>query len=135
MSAKPARKPEVLPAPKRSGSEKRQRGVPVSVRFSPTERAALDAKARAAGLSIGSYLRAAGLGDAGPRARRAPTVNAELLAHALAGLNKAGSNLNQVAHVLNAGRAAGARASTEAVAELLAVVMQIKDALGRTERP
>jgi hypothetical protein len=90
---------------KRSGSENRQRCAPVSVRCLPDERAELEQKAREAGLALAGYLRACGLGTPGPRARRSPPVNAEALARATAALNKAGSNLNQIAHVLNAGGA------------------------------
>jgi hypothetical protein len=43
------------------------------------------------------------LGTPGPRAKRSPPVNAEALGRATAALNKVGSNLNQVAHRLNAG--------------------------------
>jgi len=58
-------------------------------------------RAEKAGLSTAAYMRACALGDAGPRARRSPTLNRELAAHAIAELNKAGSNLNQIAHALN----------------------------------
>jgi hypothetical protein len=122
-------------APRRSGSEKRQRGAPVSVRFLPDERARVDAKSRAAGLSLASYARASMLGDAGPRAKRAPTVNAELLAYAIAALNKVGANLNQIAHALNAGHAAGAKESAATLAQVRAAVRQILVATGRTDEP
>lgn len=94
-------------AASRRGSENRQRCAPVSVRCLPEERAALELKAREAGLTLASYLRASGLGTPGPRAKRRPPVNAEALARATAALNKVGSNLNQIAHVLNAGGAIG----------------------------
>ena len=55
---------------KRSGSERRQRGAPVSVRFLPDERAAVEEKAREVGLTLASFLRASVLGSPGPRARR-----------------------------------------------------------------
>ncbi len=124
---------ETVPPQKRSGSEKRQRGAPVSVRLSADERAAIKVKAAEAGLSIGSYLRFAGLGDAGIRARRAPTVNAALLAQAVAALNKVGSNLNQIAHVLNAGRAAGAAEAVQTLHETRAAVLQILALTGRKD--
>lgn len=123
----------VSPPSGRSGSEKRQRGAPVSVRLSDAERAAVKAKAAAAGLSMGSYLRLAGLGDVGMRARRAPTVNAELLAQAVAALNKVGSNLNQVAHTLNAGRAAGSAEALQTLQETRAAVLQILALTGRKD--
>lgn len=118
-------------APHRSGSEKRQRGAPVSVRLSDEERAIVKAKAAAAGLSVGSYLRLAGLGDAGQRAKRAPVVNAELLAQAVAALNKVGSNLNQIAHILNAGKAAGASEAVTTLHETRAAVRQIAALTGK----
>lgn len=88
---------------RRSGSERRQRGAVVRIRLLDEERDALHAKAEAAGLTVGAYLRQAGLGYAGMRARRAPRVNAVLLAQAIAALNKAGSNLNQIARRGNYG--------------------------------
>lgn len=130
-----AREAKSVPIPKRSGSETRRRGAPVSVRLLPEERAAIAIKAREAGLRIGGYLRACGLGSPGPRAKRSPPVNAELLGQAIAALNRAGNNLNQIAHMLNAGRAAGAHESATALAELRAVLMLMKAALGRKDRP
>ena len=64
----------------------------------------MQAKAAEAGLSVASFLRASALGDAGPRARRAPTVEKELLGAAIAALNKVGSNVNQIARALNSDR-------------------------------
>lgn len=134
MSAQRALKPDTPAAPRRSGSEKRQRAAPVSVRLSPGERAAVEVKAREAGLSVGSFARASMLGEAGPRARRSPPINAELLAHAVAQLNKAGSNLNQIAHILNAGQAMGGAAIGAAIAEVRAAVARIIEATGRGDR-
>jgi hypothetical protein len=120
---------------KRSGSERRQRSAPVSVRFLPDERASVEEKAREVGLSLASFLRACGLGTPGPRARRSPTVNAEALGHATAALNKAGSNLNQIAHVLNAGRTTvTTQECFAAIAEVRAALAMILDILGRKER-
>ena len=121
-------------APKRSGSEKRRRGAPVSTRFSTDERALLELKARDAGLSVSSYLRATGLGDAGPRAKRAPPINAEMMGHGIAALNKVGNNLNQLAHGLNAGRAAGLKDTEFTLKVVRAAVAMIMEALGRKDR-
>lgn len=120
---------------RRSGSEKRQRSAPVSVRFLDDERAIAKARAAEAGLSLASYLRAAGIGDPGIRAQRAPTVNAEAIAHATAALNKVGSNLNQIARVLNAGQAAGSAETLQAVAEVREILALFREAAGRTPRP
>jgi len=121
-------------SPRTSGSEKRQRRG-YSIRLLPDEHAAIVGKARAAGMSFASYMRACALGDAGPRARRSPTLNAELLAYAVAALNKIGSNLNQIARILNAGRAAGARESVEALNETRAAIARILEIVGRKDRP
>lgn len=115
----------------RSGSEKRRRGAPVSIRFLDDERAEAQAKAAEAGMSLASYGRAAMLGDPGIRAKRAPTVNAVLLAQAVAALNKAGSNLNQIAHHLNAGHAAGSAVTVQTLHETRAAVLQIIALTGR----
>jgi hypothetical protein len=113
------------PVTRRSGSETRQRSAPVSVRFLPAERDVVETNARTVGLSVASFLRACALGSPGPRARRAPPINAEALAHATAALNKAGSNLNQIARKLNAG---GANIMAR---EYLAVLMDVRAALDR----
>ncbi len=123
-----AQKPEAGadPAPRRSGSQKRARGFKLQIALDAAERATAQAKAAQAGLSLSSFGRAALLdGDPGIRARRAPTVNAELLAQAIAALNKVGSNLNQIAHILNAGKAAGATEAVMTLHETRAVVRQI----------
>ena len=121
------------PLRRRSGSETRQRRG-MSIRLLPDEHAAISEKARAAGMSIASYIRACALGDAGPRARRSPPINAELLAHAVAALNKAGSNLNQIARVLNAARAVGSAEILAAAAATQAVMSAILELVGRTDR-
>jgi hypothetical protein len=83
---------------KRRGSEKRHRNFSVRVRLDGAERGELEARAGA--LSLPAYFRKAGLGSAGARARRR-RVNGHLLARALADLHRVGSNLNQIARILN----------------------------------
>lgn len=106
----------------------------VAARVSADEYIVLDSKAREAGLSIGSYLRAAGLGTPGPRARRRPPINVELLAYAVAQLNRIGSNLNQIARALNAAHAAGSNETLEVVARTREAVTQILVIVGRRNR-
>ena len=67
-------------AGRRSGSQKRQRTRNISIPVDAAEFIVIDSQARAAGMSRGSYGRASMLGTAGPRAQRAPTVDAEALA-------------------------------------------------------
>ena len=77
-------------------------------------------------MSTAGYLRACALdGSPGPRAQRAPHVNAEALAHATAALNRIGSLLNQCTRALNAG---GAHMLAR---EYLAVLMKVRAALDR----
>lgn len=88
---------------KHGGSNKRQRNNQYVVRCTTDEFNAIAARATKAGLKGASYLRAAGLGDAGPRAQRRPTVNKELLIRAFALHGRYGNNMNQIAHSGNAG--------------------------------
>lgn len=111
--------------PRRSGSQKRQRQFKIGVGCDAAEFLVIGEKARAAGLSLASYLRACALGSAGPRAQRAPTVNAEALAHATAALNKVGSNLNQLTRAFHSG---GARITAQ---ELFAVLKDVRAAVSR----
>ena len=123
------------PLAKRSGSEKRARvrKIPVAC---DDEVLPIEDSAREVGLSLPSFLRACGLGTPGPRARRSPPVNAEALGRATAALNKVGSNLNQIAHVLNAG---GTSLTTQecfaALAETRAAAAAIREIVGRKDRP
>ena len=71
------------------------------MRFENNEFDDVESRAGEAGLSNAAYLRACALGNAGPRARRSPTVERQLAAQAIAELNKAGSNLNQIARAVN----------------------------------
>ncbi|HEY4359730.1 MAG TPA: plasmid mobilization relaxosome protein MobC [Bryobacteraceae bacterium] len=124
-----------LPTKGRSGSQKRRRQFKIGVGCDKAEFLLIDNNARTAGLSRASYLRACALGSAGPRAKRSPPVNAEALAYATAALNKAGSNLNQVARVLNAGGSPVTAREYEAVLEeVRAAVARILEIVGRKER-
>lgn len=123
------------PSSGRSGSQKRQRSKPLQIAMTPDERAKVEAMATAAGFTLSSYGRAVLLGTPGPRARRAPTVNAQLFGHGIAALNRAGNVLNQFAHRLNAGGAVslGGECVT-ALTEILEAARTIREAVGRKER-
>lgn len=118
---------------KQHGSEQRERQKSVRARVTETEYAAIEERARRAGLSTAAYLRACALGDSGPRAKRSPTVNGALLGTALADLNRVGNNLNQIAHHLNAGGHPNHILMVEARAELVTCLQTILKALGRAE--
>jgi len=100
-----------------SGTEKRQRGDTITVRLTPDERAKVDTLAMERGLAVSAFMRAAALGDAGPRARRRLPVDQKLLRKLLGEFGRVGNNLNQIAHRLNAG---GKVSSAELNAALVA---------------
>jgi len=91
-----------LPPKSRHGSEKRQRNKITPIRWASDEFNAVAAKADKAGLTFGAFIRAIGLGDAGPRARRNRPVNDRILVKAMGLHVKYGNNLNQIAYKLNA---------------------------------
>jgi len=95
--AKPRRRP---PVRGKAGGRTRHKAVWLT----DAEAGLLEARAAASGLSVASYLRASALGDAGPRARRAPTIEKQALGAAIAELNKIGSNINQIARAANIGK-------------------------------
>ena len=86
------------------GSQQRQRQKGVRARVTPDEYAAIEDRARKAGLSTAAYLRACALGDQGPRSQRRPPVELQQFGKAIAELNKIGSNVNQIAHGVNLGK-------------------------------
>ena len=90
-------------APRRFGKRKLAdaRDAWVHVRCSASEHAAITSKAESAGLSVGAYLRTLAIGTAGPRAIRRPPVEREELARLLGEIGKLGSNVNQIARVVN----------------------------------
>jgi hypothetical protein len=127
--------PDTSPFQARSGSQKRQRNRKTDIRWDDEEYSALTEKAQGTGLSRNAYVRAAVLGTPGPRARRSPPVNAEALGRATAALNKVGSNLNQVAHRLNAGDPTLTEQECfAALAEARAAAAAIREIVGRRDR-
>jgi hypothetical protein len=120
------------PKKKRTGrrSETRQRLNGAFVRLDDKECAVVQLRAEEAGLSTAAYLRACALGDAGPRARRSPTINRELAAQAIAELNKAGSNLNQIARAVNMKNWPGTTSVAGAADTVTRAALQILQAFG-----
>lgn len=86
-----------------SGTEKRIRDSVLPVRLSVDERAAVEAAAEKAGLTVSSYARQAMLGAPAPRQVRRPPVERRELARLLGELGKIGGNLNQLARTANTG--------------------------------
>ena len=90
------------PQKSKHGSEKRQRNKITPIRWASDEFNKVAAKADKAGLTFGAFIRALGLGDAGPRARRRRPINDQVLVKIMGLHGKYGSNLNQIAYKLNA---------------------------------
>lgn len=95
---------DVTPRPLRRKSEQRQRTRLAKTRLTDAEYALYLDRADKAGMPAAAFLRAAALGDAGPRAQRRVPANAQMLRQVLGHLGKVGSNLNQIARSLNRGR-------------------------------
>jgi hypothetical protein len=73
----------------------------INLRCSDYERAAIQAIADQAGLSVGACIRALALGNPGPRAVRRPPVERAELARLLGHIGKLGSNINQIAKAIH----------------------------------
>jgi mobilization protein NikA len=95
----------VLPEARMSRSNKRRRPAILRARVSPEEKKLAEKKARTMG-SMSALFRAAVLGYTPPRLADRDVLVKQLgeWAALRAEVNKVGSNLNQIAHHLNAGR-------------------------------
>lgn len=113
-----------------SGSGNRKRTKQCLVRFTEEEYAAIEGKADKAGIASAAFLRAAALGDPGPRAQRRPPADHQALRRILGELGRVGNNLNQIAHRLNAGERAHMPDLAQALAAYLEIRNAIFDALG-----
>jgi Mobilization protein NikA len=89
----------------RSGSEKRQRTVSLSVRLTPEEADLVRANASRAGVSVAGLMRYALLAQSPPRASRQPPLGRQDAARILGMLGRLAGALHE------ASRTAGARAS------------------------
>lgn len=86
-----------------SGTEKRVRSGVLPVRLAADERAAVEAAAERAGLTVSSYARQAMLGAPAPRQVRRPPVEKRELVRLLGEVGKIGGNLNQLSKAVNTG--------------------------------
>jgi len=116
----------------RSGSEKRQRGLRLTVRFSQQEAAAIRQIAERNGQSVGALLRATLLKIPPPaRSVRKPTVEVQAVARLLGELGKIGSNINQIAKEVNIGRRLREDSLEMALRDLAELRLACLQALGR----
>ena len=123
----------IAEAKARSGSENRQRKHVARIRLDDAELAKLEERSRAAGLTVGAYLRACALETAGVRAKPRATIDREVLARVNADLNRVGNNVNQIAHALNIGLDSP-HSVAAAMADLRGVLAVIRRAAGYPER-
>lgn len=114
----------------RRKSETRQRTETLFARVTPEEKAAILARADRAGMPSAAFIRAAVLGDAGPRARRRRPVEHTTLVQLLAAINRVGNNLNQLARNSNLGLDIDVPELRDALQQYRAVIDAIYDSLG-----
>jgi hypothetical protein len=95
---------EPKPRRGRSGSETRKTLPPFPLRLLPEERAAIEAAAEQAGLTIGSYIRQCVLEAPTTRARRLPSVEILAILKLQGELNRIGANIYQLTRHVNFGR-------------------------------
>ncbi|CCW19999.1 hypothetical protein EBBID32_43700 [Sphingobium indicum BiD32] len=117
----------------RRKSEKRQRVRQVKTRMTEAEHAVFLARADKAGMTSAAFLRAAAIGDAGPRAQKRVPADASVLRQVLGHIGKTGSNLNQISRYLHTGGEAQTVLPDirEALADLARIRGLIYDALGK----
>lgn len=113
-----------------TGSDKRHRTRIITFRVSDEEFAQYQEKATRAGLAVGAFARAAGLSDAGPRARRRRPVEHTALVQLMAAMNRVGNNLNQIARNTNLGLDIDVPELRDALHQYGAIIDAIYKALG-----
>lgn len=118
-----------------AGSNKRRRPRQSLVRWSDEEFNAAASKADGAGLALAAFVRAATLGDAGPRAQRRPPADHVALRQILGQLGKIGSNINQIARALNMAGQPDLPELKTAIRAILQVCNAILQALGKKSDP
>jgi hypothetical protein len=116
---------------KKSGSEKRKRNNLLQIRLTDFELAEIEALADRAELTPASYARLILLSSPAPRAKRRPAVDTKQVAQLLAEVGKIGSNVNQIAHHLNAGLGTSSTAIQEALDDVAEMRKACMEALNR----
>lgn len=116
---------------KKSGSETRQRNRVLQVRLSESEFAEIEAMADRVELAPASYARSILLDTPAPRAKRRPAVDTVRVAKLLGEIGKIGSNVNQIAHQLNAGKGVSPPAVVSALQDVAEMRKACMEALGR----
>jgi len=103
----------------RSGSENRQRQIPLKARFSEAEAALIREQAARAGLSVSALIRFALLNQSPPRASRRPPLDREAAAQLLGAIGPLKTALMKAAEAADSGRAeAEVRAACRDLADI-----------------
>lgn len=116
---------------KKSGSENRARKIILPVRLTAEEHAEITAKAEAAGVSAGGFLRACGLGQVTPGTKRRAPADKAILERVIAELRRVGNNINQIARAANMNEPTDSVSLNHALSEYMATLHQLREASGR----
>jgi hypothetical protein len=116
-----------VPPPAEKKRPKRQRAHVEQFRTDDEEHAVLEARAREVGLSLGAYCRRVLIGEAGPRARRAPpTAASRARALNITAINRVGNLINQGMRALHdTARRAPEMAERDRLAEEIAATRDL----------
>jgi hypothetical protein len=115
-------------------SEKRQKGLQITVRLTAAEYAELEEAAGAESVSVAGYVRSRALAKPTTRASRRPSVDLQALARLQAEMNRVGSNIHQLLkHIRFGGMPAGDEV-VAAFAGYRQVIAAILDTLGRAKK-
>ena len=117
-------------APKKSGSDNRQKQRIINFRATEEEHTAVEEAAQAAGLTLGSYVRTTLLTTPKTRTRRRARADVAALAKLIAELNRVGGNINQLARSANYGNPPEGAWLREALAGLLEVMKDVRSVMG-----
>lgn len=114
-----------------SASQTRKRGKILAARFADPEAAEVEAKARAAGVSVAGYLRESALERETPGTlqRTAPLPERQALVLLLGRLGKIGANLNQLAKLGNQGQPVPTLELSETLAAVRLAAERVRQAL------
>jgi len=124
------------PQKNRKKSEARQRQKQTKVRWLDEEFNTAAANARAAGLSLGAYIRASTTRDPGERARKAMPLDAGLQRKLIGQLGYYGNNINQTAYELHAfGEKALGQDFDARKREIDEIIDHLLGLIGRPPRP
>ena len=116
---------------KKSGSETRARKIILPVRLTAQEHAKITAKAEAANLSAGGFLRACGLGRVTPGTKRRAPADRAIIEQAIAELRRVGNNINQIARAANMNEPTDSVSLNNALNEYMTTLHQLREASGR----